>query len=299
MLTRPIHPNTILLAVVLTGCASQRNGRETVTAARTPVVACAQGTGLPQELREPGSVVLFGETHGTQELPAFFGEAVCTTASSGLPVEVGIELPSADQGALDAFLASPGGRADVEALIATPFWTRDTQDGRSSQAMLALLERVRQLRAAGLTIHAFSFDLSANGAEHEQGMAENIASHTKAHPEALAMVLVGEVHSWKEKGAPWDPKFLPMGWYVREAGIRVRSLGRSTPAGTQWSCLGKSMADLKCEASTTPARNPSPSGRATGIEILPEPSKEGFDGLFVTPSITSSPPAVSPPGTHP
>jgi hypothetical protein len=264
-----------------------------------PAAACAGETGLPTELREPGSVVLFGETHGTQELPAFFGEAVCNAASSGLPVEVGFEFPSVDQAAVDSFLASPGGQANVEALIATPFWSRELQDGKSSQAMVALLERLRQLRARGLALHVFSFDVSVGGAERPQRMAENIASHVKDHPEALTMVLTGEVHAWKSKGAPWNPEYLPMGWHIREAGTRVRSLGRSTPAGTQWACLGTQMADMKCETVTANARNPLPSGRATGIEMLPEPSKEGYDGLFATPSLTSSPPAISSQGTHP
>jgi hypothetical protein len=34
-----------------------------------------------------------------------------------------------------------------------------------------------------------------------------------------------------------------------------------------------------------------PSGRTTGIELLPEPSRQGYDGLYATSSMTASPPA--------
>jgi hypothetical protein len=243
----------------------------------------------------PASVLLFGEIHGVKELPTFFGEAVCSTAGTQLPVEVGLEIPKAEQARIDSFLASAGAPSDVETLIAGEFWTRDAQDGRSSQAMVTLLERIRQLRAQGLPIQVFLFDLdpSQAAAERDKLMAENLSSHARAHPKALTMALTGEVHAWKTKGAPWNPEFLPMGWYLENGGVQVHSLGRATPAGTAWTCVGASPSD--CGPKETKANLELPEGLLTGIALLPQPSKRGYDGIYVTSSLTASPPAQSAP----
>jgi hypothetical protein len=293
MSAKSIQQCMLAVAMLLQGCATARSGLEPTPAGRTPTAACAAGTAVPEKLLEPGSLLLFGEIHGVQELPSFFGEAVCSTADARLPMEVGLEVPKTEQASIDTFLASPGAPSDVETLIATAFWSRDAQDGRSSQAMVALLERIRQLRAQGLPIDVFLFDLDGSqaAAERDKVMAENLSSHVRAHPKALTMALTGEVHAWKTKGSPWDPDFLPMGWYLASGGLDVHSLGRSTPAGTAWNCVGPSPGD--CRIGETKATAALPSGQTAGIELLPQPSKRGYDGLYGTSSLTASPPAQS------
>lgn len=293
MHTRSILLHALALTVVFQGCASMHSGPQPATARKTHLAVCAAAPALPKEPLEPGSVLLFGEIHGVQELPSVFGEAVCSTAASGLAVEVGLEVPKAEQAKVDFFLASSGGPSDVETLLATPFWSREFQDGRSSQARVALLERFRQLRASGIPIHVFLFDINTDqdAAQREKTMSENIAAHVQAHPQALTMVLVGEVHAWKTQGSPWDPNFLPMGWHLEQAGLHVRSLGRSTPAGRAWICSGVSPGD--CGSRETKATAVLPSGRTAGIELLPQPSTRGYDGLYGTPTLTPSPPAKS------
>jgi len=284
MRTTPWRLSPLLLVAVLTGCVARHS-------APAPVVACDQSGALPKELLEPGSVVLFGEIHGSQELPAIFGEAVCTAAASGLAVEVGFEQPRGEQASVDAFLESTGEAADVAALLATPFWSREYRDGRSSQARVDLLERLRQLRMAGLPVHAFLYDIDPgeDATRREARMAENIAAHARAHAHALTTTLVGEVHAWTTEGAPWDPAFLPMGWQVAQAGLQVRSLGRATPRGTAWICTSATASD--CGPRETGATAPLPSGRTNGIELLPERSPRGYVGLFGTQTLTASPPA--------
>ncbi len=277
----------LALALALIGCAVPYGARE-------PAQACREEGALPKEWLEPGSFVVFGEIHGSRELPAIFAEAVCAAASAGRAVEVGLEQPRGSQARIDTFLASPGATADVAKLLDAPFWLRDYQDGRSSQAQVELLERLRGLRASGLPIHVFPFDIDpgADATEREKAMAESLAAQARAHPQALTMVLVGEVHAWTTAGAPWDPDFVPMGLYLERAGIRVRSLGRATPAGTAWICTGGAATD--CGPRQTGATLSLPSGRAAGIERLPERSTRGYDGLYGTPSLTASPPAVIP-----
>lgn len=280
---------SLVLVCLSPACAAMRLGSEPVDRILTD--PCKGGAALPATLLEEGSVLLFGEVHGTQELPAFFGEAVCWT-SGGLPVMVGLEIPRSEEERVTAFFATPGSPAAVEALTAGPFWTRPSreQDGRSSRAMLALLDRLRRLKAEERSIEVFLFDLAGSNdpAARDRLMADAIAARARAHPEAMTMVLTGNVHAQKDKGAPWDPDLVPMGLYLVEAGVKVRSLNHSNPAGTAWTMTPTGETGV----STFPAVRPLPSGRTTGIELLDQPAKGGFDGLYATASLTASPPVL-------
>jgi hypothetical protein len=258
--------------------------------------ACASEAALPKPWVAPGSIVLFGEIHGAKEPPFFFGEAVCSAAQWGVPVAVGLEIPVSEQAGIDTYLSSSGRPSDVELLLKGSFWTRKDQDGRSSQARVDLLERIRRLRAAGLPIRVFLFDINEgeNLADRDKSMALNISSQVRSHASELTLVLVGEVHAWKTKGTPWNEDFLTMGWHLADAGLRVYSLGRSTPDGAAWICskaMGEDSA-MSCGPQATHAFQPSSSGRTSGIELLPAPSARGNDGLYVLPTLTESPPAV-------
>ena len=279
--------SALILAFLLSGCAALRLGSEPVDKIRTD--PCAGGSALPAKLLEPGGALLFGEIHGTEELPGFFVEAVCW-ASGALPVQVGLEVSKSEQERIETFLASAGAAADVEAMTAGPFWT-GFQDGRKSRAMVALLDRLRRLRKEGRPIEVFLFvGDSEDMAEHDRMMADAIAARVRAHPEALTMVLTGNIHAQKNKGVPWNPDLVPMGWYLADAGVRVIALNHSTPAGTTWSCYPGP--PLDCGRYPMRATAPLPSGRTIGIELLAEPTKEGFDGLYALPTLTASPPAL-------
>ena len=275
-----------LALLVLVGCA----GTKTTEA---PRVVCDERKALPAWLLEPGAVILFGETHGSQELPAFFGEAVCAAAARGLPIEVGLEQSSAGQAAIDSFLASAGGDAALAPVLAAPHWHREYQDGRSSRAQIELLERLRGLRAQRLEVSVFLFDPwpEETKSPREEEMARRIAEHARAHPRAITLILVGEVHAWTAIGTPWDPAFHPMGWLLAQDGLRVMSLGRATPAGRVWVCTGPNVTDCG-ERDAPKTRQQLPSGRTEGIELLPARNERGNDGLWATPTLTASPPAI-------
>ena len=283
----------LAMLLLVPGCAALRLGKEPVDKIRTD--PCVGGSALPARFLEPGGTLLFGEIHGTQELPAFFGEAVCWT-SGHLPVQAGLELPPTEEGRMAAWFASAGSSADVEALTASPLWTGRLQDGRTSRAMVVLLDRLRLLMVEGRPIEVFLFDVRDQDhlAARDRMMAEVIAARVKAHPDALTMVLAGNVHAQKDKGVPWDPELVPMGWYLADAGVRVRSLNFSAPAGSAWTCRP----DGECGPSAGPAIRPLPSGSTIGIELFEQPLKGGFDGLFATPSLTASPPALQTPAAH-
>jgi drug/metabolite transporter (DMT)-like permease len=272
----------IALALGALGCSS---------AHRPPSFACEAQASIPESLAQPGGVLIFGEIHGAEELPRTIGELACAQAASGRSVQVGLEIPSSDQPVLDTFLDS----GDRAALIATPFWNDVYQDGRRSRAMADLIVRLRAMRAAGLPVSVFYFDMKPGGetSRRDTTMAENIEARARQAPGSLTMILTGEIHAWKTKGTPWDPERANMGFVLAQSGLSVRSLGRVTPDGTAWTC-GSAVAS-ECGAKPIKAtRATLPSGASSGIELLPEPDARGSDGRFAVPTLTASPPARGP-----
>ncbi len=245
---------------------------------------------LPAELRalEPAlarhAVVMFGELHGTTELPAFVGEVVAALASRG-KVVLALEIPITDQADLERFVASDGTAAARAELLAGPFWSATYQDGRRSVAMLHLLERVRQLRAGGAAIEAFAFDVpDFDRGERDRGMADNLLRARAAEPDATWVLLAGDLHVVRGEH-PMVPGKRWMAGHVIDAGVPVVSLQPWHAGGSAWVCTDD------VAAHCGPREGP---GRAAGARgVVLEPSSEGaYDGRYVVGPITASPPAI-------
>ena len=191
-----------------------------------PIAGAAPLLAMPQR-----RAFIFGELHGTIEIPALFGDLVCLAAAEG-PVIVGLEMPESSQAALDSWLASDGGVAAQASLLADSFWRLG--DGRSSAAVLALLGRVRELRAAGRQIGLLAFVPSVYGGAtqtpYEQAMAANWRRALAAAPGARLLVLVGSVHS---RTAPYRD-FEPAGMHLPRA--ETLTFGPLTVGGSAYNC---------------------------------------------------------------
>src|SRR5207302_1493589 len=125
-------------------------------------------------LLAPGALLVFGEVHGTREIPAFVGEVACAAARAGR-VRVGLELPASDAPLLRRFLDG-----DEGALGHSEPWRRPALgSGRTSAAMLALLQRLRALRRAGAPVEPFFFDEMDAGPKRDEQMAANISAERK------------------------------------------------------------------------------------------------------------------------
>lgn len=165
--------------------------------------ACAPPAGAEQLWSADGPrFVVVGEIHGTNETPAAFGELICA-ASEHRPVVAALELPDLMQPQLDAALDAPDEASAKAALAGTWFLNPRIDDGRTSKAMLALLNRLRVLKASGrdVVIHAFVPSLphviGVGQAYSELHMATKLSSAAYAYPDAQILVLVGNVHAGK------------------------------------------------------------------------------------------------------
>ena len=191
-------------------------------------------------LLEPGTVLLLGEIHGTEESPAFALQAACHASRSGLPVIVGLELRSTEQARVDTFMASGGTEDDRQALLAGPMWQANYQDGRASHAMFDLIDGLRAMRRDGREVRVVLFDApgSRGGQQRDRDMARNLAALIAASPRATTIVLTGNMHSRVSRGTARDAEYEPMGYVLaRDESVgRVISLNVAHSGGSAWVC---------------------------------------------------------------
>lgn len=250
---------------------------------------CPPISGWQQVLaKKQARFIVLGEMHGTQEMPAIFADAVCLTAQKRTVV-VALELPDTDQPQIDAWLKSDGGDAAKAALLAVPHWNGNFKDGRSSEALFALLERLRLFYAKGIirSVVAFqptNFKTAWANEEYEKAMAKRI---TDATPKgATALVLVGNVHAMRTMWERPTYRYLPMAGHLPTR--KTLSLNIQNDGGFMWACDGPKPENC----------GPRANGKQVGLTkrevTLTEKAGATYDGmLFLGTGTTASPPQTS------
>ena len=255
------------IAIALTACGHAPQPQVSTT-------SCPQPQGLPE-----GKLLLFGEMHGSVEAPKLISELACSL-SEFQEVAVGLEVASQDQPLIDDYLRSQGEKADLEKLTSSYFWQKG-KDGRSSAAMLHLIEYIRELRGGGHSIHLFAFD-DQPGTELERNVAiaNGIRRFHSTHPNVPIIALMGNVHAMQTQMTTSDGPLVPSGVLLSD--LNPVSILVTYPAGTIWACMPA------CGVQSLTPRNPTtaPSGFKEGAPL------SGYSHSFLLSSITASPPAV-------
>lgn len=149
-------------------------------------------------------LLIVGELHGTKETPGLVVELVRNAVAHHRAVRLGLEIPVQGQAALQSYIRSLGYATDQEALLHAPFW--HSNDGRSSTAMLRLIDDIRQMRASGHDVDLFAMEpvypqqaemekLGGFLAVKEEGMAKAISHAMENNKGALVIALMGNFHS--------------------------------------------------------------------------------------------------------
>jgi len=179
---------------------------------------------------EPGTVLLLGELHGTEESPAFVSRVVSLALGKGRSVTVAFEFPHEETNRFETFLASAGDAADRTALLAGPFWQSSYQDGRRSLAMAQLLDDLRQHVNDGDPVRVVLFDRAGpRGPESEEAMTVALASGVTAAPGDIIITLVGNAHARLARGGirgVSDPMAVRLEERLPEARIVARTSER-------------------------------------------------------------------------
>lgn len=244
--------------------------------------ACLSAEAIDPALRT-APLVIFGELHGTRELPALVGDYLYYRVQQGEALTLALELPQDEQALLDAALADTAGRT---ALRTGRFWSRPRQDGRSSAAMLALLDRVRSMRASGAHIEVLALDPGGRGSARDAGMAERLRAHRARQPERPVVALVGNVHARRVPGNPIDPDFRSLA--VQLADLSPLTLDvRHGEGGQFWGCRPDA-----CGPQTLPVLEPWKT-LAPGLRLLPaRDTRSGHHGYWWVPRLSASAPAI-------
>jgi hypothetical protein len=232
--------------------------------------------------------LVFGEVHGTSEVPAFVATYLCAATKRQRRITLAIEFPSSEQEAIDAFLASRGTPADIQRFTSTGVWRKPMQDGRTSAGMLQLVDSVRALRAGGTDIRLVAIDGDAQGPRRESLMAENLRTELRKDGGRQVLALIGGLHAIRNKGKRADPNYESAVYLLADQ--HPLSLTVGTAGGTAWICQGGTPAS--CHAATWDINRVSPAP-ATPFSLAP-PSAQ-FDGVFFVGATTASPPAADQP----
>jgi len=221
-------------------------------------------------------ILLFGELHGTVEIPQFFGDVVCHATTSGRPIVVGVEYGEHEQADLDRFMQSSASEYD-------PPGRPTAQDGRYSRAMTDLLIRLRALRDQGAQLRVVAFRRSWLGSKYrspDAAMAAALKDHSKTDANALVIALVGSVHASKSREA-LGIDFTPAGGFL-DPGSTV-TLNTTYPGGQAWNCSPHCRANPRRRAGLQLPR---------GVHLTPS---VGFDGRFSAGVPFSASPPSNPP----
>ncbi|TDI48407.1 MAG: hypothetical protein E2P02_00815 [Acidobacteria bacterium] len=107
-----------------------------IIVAAPPATVWADCTSIAgtEHVLESGTVVLLGEIHGTREGPQTVSRLACAALEQGRDVTIGLEIPKNEQVAINRYFDGEDEASQRAMLLATSFWQRDYQDGRSYTA---------------------------------------------------------------------------------------------------------------------------------------------------------------------
>jgi hypothetical protein len=276
----------MLRFIVLTLSILLASSAFSYAAARTSL-DCQARQSAPEPLLE-SRVVIFGEVHGTREIPSAVVSFVCQKLERGQSVSLVLEISADEQDRINAFLRSNGGPADTERLVAGIFWTRplvagkSNQDGRASIAMFELLEAARQMSLKTNRLRVIAGTAYKAGQDPDDMLATAISTSLSSSPTENVVALMGGVHASMEKGTPWNPQFEGVGYRLRELRpvvIHIQHFG-----GSAWACASEGCRESKLWSDPTVANLPLGFG---------PPQRSGFNWSLVLGRVTASPPKVS------
>jgi hypothetical protein len=276
--------------------------KQDVAAPSTEVQPCPREVRDLNALLKPGLTMLIGEQLGSSEAPSVVGDAVCQASAAGLAVTLGLSIPRTEQERINRYLASPGAPGDQDELLRGPFWRRTYQDGRSSRAIMDLIDRVRSLRTYGLFITVVAYDTDeATGTKRDALLAEVWEKRRRERPEEAFFILAGNTHTRTVDGTAWDRDFVPMARRLVSSDPGMRIFDLSYAQGRRWGCDLNREAKLVCTVvgASPSERVAAAPGQTPYVRLFTQPTEEGYHGLLYVGALTPSMPATSLAGHEP
>ena len=228
-------------------------------AAAQAAVDCKPDPRLEVTALPPQRIIVIGEsTHGTQQAPALLAGLLCGFARAGLPVILAWEASRDAQPALNAFLDSAGSPEDRERL--TDAALRDPS-GRTSLAMLDMLDSARRLRLAGARVGVAMVDNAESDvleplypgedkyalwsqARRQALMAQAVLARQRQYPDHRLLLFTSHAgRTGGEMGAGYESATLLLSRLTP-----VHVIGLVDEGGEAWVCRGRTLPEAVCKA---------------------------------------------------
>lgn len=205
--------------------------------------------------------IVVGEVHGMTAPPKLVEALICHSLNAGFKTSLALELAD-DESYLSTYLSSDGSDAAKEALFKDQMWRDTFTDGRSSEAMLDLIDYGRiQSTAKELSVFGFmapptdmsKFEGTDDAARnyrsqvYERTMAENIVKKSEDFGSEKVIVLTGNLHARHSRYNRGEISYDLMGVHL-PAGVTL-TLNAIYTAGSSWSCRGAAPEDCKAHKS--------------------------------------------------
>ena len=243
-------------------------------------------------------LLLIGERHGTNEIPALFEGLVCDLLRRGKNVWVGIEIPAREQQKINLYLNSPGRAEDIKNLTSGVFFWRG-QDGRGTSSMLALLEKIRVLQTPTRKIPVIAIERLVNSDEsiprrRDKGMAEMVREGSVQFAQSTGVVLVGNIHAKRGRGAELS-SYLSMGYFL--ADLNPISAIVFHEQGTAWNMVANKVGIFEMDNTIplyieNPAQYVHKMKKFTSIKGVG--ANPDYDAFIITKKISAATPVIPP-----
>ena len=243
-------------------------------------ISCSGIRGMTEYL-QGHRIVMFGEGHGTNEMPATFLRIVCIALQQGAEVSVGLEQPIDQEQPLATYLASNGDLAAREAILKTNFWNTG-RDGRASVAMLDMIDGLRRLRRAGYRLEVFPMQGPSTDwhLRNDEKMADRIRREFSARPTSLILTLSGNIHNMKTKPS-WLPAEVPAPILTYLKDLEATTFNITSTGGGAWDC------QKECSVHSRAVQ----AGPEEFVVIAAD-VKDAYTGAISVGQTTASPPAA-------
>ena len=277
---------------------SSSTGERTAEPSRDPpntsgdVSNASEAAQLLVEAMGGKQLVLLGELHGTRETPYLVGQVIQHLVAQGETLVLALEIARQEQADVDRYLDSSGDAQARAQLLSARHWQDASHDGRDSQSMLQLIERVRVMRKAHAPVQLVLVDdLEGfrSGGNRDELMARHLRAAIARNPGARMLYLAGNLHARvrppAQKMLDRDGKPIEL---LPSAGQQLSDLAPwsvriDAAQGNAWFCGHKG-----CGVNPLLDRG---AQHSANLEWMGP--QEGWDAQLLLPRFTASPPAIS------
>jgi hypothetical protein len=183
---------------------------------------------------ENKNILIIGEWHGTNETPDFVFKLIQALKDQHIKVSLGLEINEEYQNDIDRFIKT----GDISIIKKCGFFDKNNfTGGRSSKAMVELIENIRKLKE----INVFCFDMNSKkkiltSNDRDSMMATTI---NKNISNGINILLMGNFHARIKKGHDQNTDIKPVAYLLKNNygfGNKIISLNTYFRKGTVWNC---------------------------------------------------------------